>query len=266
MIAVKTEPSRSLPEKTAWWKDCFEDATFLRPPEWVAARVDAIARILDLEPRSRILDLCCGAGQETLELARRGHRVLGVDLTEEALRQARGEAKSEALFCHFMKVDMRNIPYSGDFDAILARHPSFGHHLHEKDDLQALASIRRALKPGGKLLMKLVNRDWVMRHLHEVPEQSGIRFHFESGRLEGHRHSRRVPAGFRLYALTEMLRLFKETGLAFKQVWGRFNGTPYGLNSFHMILLAENPRETRQAPKKEDDDLPRALKIKGRGR
>ena len=249
------------PPKTAWWKSCFEDAERRQHVQHVRARVDGMASILELEPRSRVLDLGCGLGQETLELARRGHRVLGADLSEACLREGRAGIKDTGLFCHFMKADMRNIPYSSEFDAVVMRHPSFGRPLRERDDLKGLESVRKALKPEGRLLMKLVNRDWVMRELPLVPAEHGIRFDFETGRLS----SRESRESFRLYTLTEILRLVSEAGLAFDRAWGRFDGTPYGLDAFHMIVLAHRPVDAER-PRDEDDDLPRALKIKGRGR
>lgn len=255
-------------QKTSWWKACFEDAARRQQPQHIRARVDGIAEILELESRSRILDLCCGLGQETVELARRGHRVLGVDVTEDGLREARQSMRGTSLFCHFVKADMRNIPYCGEFDAVLIRHPSFGHFPKERDDLRSLEGVRKALKPGGRLLMRLVNRDWVMRHLPLAGSEAGLRFDFTAGRLEGVRAAgpgSRSPVSLRLYALTEVLRLLSAAGLAFKKVWGRFDRSPYGLDSFHMIVLAERPRDAVR-PRDEDDDLPRAIRVKGRGR
>ncbi|MBI4424572.1 MAG: methyltransferase domain-containing protein [Elusimicrobia bacterium] len=268
-MPLRAELSASpFPQKTAWWKACFEDAVRRQQPQHIRARVDGMAELLALEPRSRILDLCCGVGQEAVELARRGHRVLGVDVTEEGLREARQSMRGTNLFCHFVKADMRNIPYSGEFDAVVARHPSFGRFPKERDDLRSLESVRKALKPGGRFLLKLVNRDWVLRHLPLAGSEGGVRFDFASGRLEGQRAAGRdphAPSSVRLYALTEVLRLLGAAGLAFKRVWGRFDASPYGLDSFHMIVLAERPRDALRA-RDEDDDLPRAIRVKGRGR
>lgn len=263
---LSAEPA---PPKTSWWKACFEDAARHQQPQHVKARVDGMARLLDLEPRSRILDLCCGLGQESVELAGRGHRVLGVDLTEDALRAARGASKGTGLFCHFLKADMRNIPYTGEFDAVLLRHPSFGHYPRERDDLRALEGIRKALKPGGRLLMKLINREWVIRRLSHSGHEHGLTFDFASGRLEGYRPRGeiRAPSSLRLYALTELLRLLNAAGLTAKLVSGRLDGSPYDLEAFHMIVLAERLKDApEKAGRREDDGLERALKIKGRGR
>lgn len=253
----------ALPPKTAWWKACFDDSTRRQQPQHVRARVDRMISLLALEPRSRILDLCCGLGQETQELAGRGHRVLGFDASEEALREARMAIKGSSLFCHFIKGDMRNIPYTGEFDAVIVRHPSFGHFPRERDEQRALEGIRKALKPNGRLLLKLVNRDWVIRRLSSNGVEHGLSFDFATGRLEG---NRRQPASFRLYALTELLRMLEAAQLAPKKVCGRFDGAPFGLDAFHMIVLAERARDVARAERRADDGLLRAIKIKGRGR
>ena len=255
-----------MPAKTAWWKACFEEGSRRHESRLVRSRVDSIVEILNLEPRSRLLDLGCGLGQETEELAHRGHRVLGADESEDGLREARAATKGTSLFCHFVKVDPRNIPYSGEFDAVVVRSPSFGHLPRERDDLRCLEGIRKGLKPQGRVLMKLINRDWVIRHLPLAPVEPGLRFDFASGRLERARASTRGPASLRLYSLTELLRLLDAAGLAFRHVWGRLDRTPYGLDSFHMVVLAERPREAPRAKAREDDGLERALKVKGRGR
>jgi len=179
------------------------------------------------------------------------------------LREARGGLKGTSLFCHFIKGDMRNIPYTGELDAVILRHPSFGHFPKERDDQRALEGIRKALKPSGKVLFKLVNRDWVIRHLAANGHEHGLSFDFATGRLEG---NRRNPTSFRLYALTELLRMLEAAGLTPKKICGRFDGSPFALDSFHMIVLAERTKDAPRPSRDEDDGLQRALKIKGRGR
>ena len=90
------------------------------------AQVDGIQSFLALEPRSRVLDLGCASGRGTLALARRGHRVLGIDPDERALAIARAAAKGERLNIHFMKADPREISYRGDFDAVVCLDGAFG--------------------------------------------------------------------------------------------------------------------------------------------
>ena len=80
-----------------WWQDLFDDR-YLRFYEGVLplreAATDAafIDRALALRPRSRVLDLGCGFGRHSIPLARRGHRVTGVELSARMLEHARGLA------------------------------------------------------------------------------------------------------------------------------------------------------------------------------
>ena len=76
-------------EALSWWRMHLEDDPTRRPHAHVKAQIDGVERFLALEPRSRVLDLGCGAGRRTIELARRGHRVLGVDPDERALLASR---------------------------------------------------------------------------------------------------------------------------------------------------------------------------------
>ncbi|MFI5362291.1 MAG: class I SAM-dependent methyltransferase [Elusimicrobiota bacterium] len=220
------------------------------------ARIDGVARLLALEPRSRILDVGCGAGRETLELSRRGHRVLGIDPDEAALAQARAAAKGERLNVHFMKADPREISYRGDFDAVVFLDGSFGRLPSDRDDARALDNVRKALKPGAKLLLDVPNRERLIRRLapNGPPD-----FDFEKGRLwDGLAPSRRV------YALAELIGQLERAGLLYCRSWGGFDGAAYGLESPRLLVLAERPRDERPARKTFSDGLPTAIRIKGR--
>ena len=160
---------------------------------------------------------------------------------------------------------MRNIPYSGEFDAVVVRHPAIGRFPRERDDLRSLEGIRKALKPNGRLLMKLVNREWVIRHLPLAGAEAGLSFDFTTGRLErSGALGAQGPTSIRLYSLTEVLRLLDAAGLSVQHAWGRLDRTPYSLDTFHMVILAQRPRDV-PPPKSDDEGLESALKIKGRG-
>lgn len=264
-------------QPSSWWRMHLEDDPSKRPH----AQIDGIERILALETRSRVLDLACGAGRRTLELARRGHRVLGVEADENALVRARSAAKSEKLNAHFLKADMRAVSYRAEFDAVLCLDGAFGELPADRDDLHALIAVRKSLKPGAKLLLDLLNREWLMRHFEPNSWERGddaagavaldhISLDLERGRLENRRtivaaDGKRTPQflSVRLYALTELIAQIEKAGLKYLRCWGGFDGSAYGMDSPRLIVLAERPAEERAA-RREDDGLPKALRIKGR--
>jgi SAM-dependent methyltransferase len=267
-------------EALSWWRMHLEDDP-RRPHSQVKTQIDGVERFVRLEPRSRVLDLGCGSGRRTIELARRGHRVVGLDPDERALASARAAAKGEKLNIHFTKADTAAIPYRAEIDAVVCLDGAFGQSPSDRDDLRCLEAARKALKPGGLLLIDSLNKEWLMRHFEpnfwEQPEESKgavvldqISFDFETGRLNNRRvivaaDGKRVPSfvSVRVYALTELKAQLERAGLAYRQSWGGFDGSAYGMESARVIVLAERPREEKKPPKKEDG-LPTAIRIKGR--
>ena len=216
------------------------------------AQVDGVERYISLEPRSRVLDLSCGAGRQTLELARRGYRVLGIDSDEGPLAAARAAAGQERLNIHFLHTDIRQISYRGEFDVVVNLHSSIGALPNDRDHLRVLEGVRKGLKSGGRLLLDMLNKEWIMRH----GEPGG--FDLETGRLA-------APASVRVYCLTELKALLERAGLTFLKVWGGYEGEPYGLDSPRMVVLAQRPAEA--PPRKDKDEhLVSAIRIKGRSK
>jgi len=259
----------------------FEESLAQHPGPQVQAQVDGVERFISLEPRARILDLSCGDGRQTLELARRGYRVLGIDSHEEPLAEARHLARDERLNVHFIHTDTRNISYRGEFDAVLNLFASIGYLPNDRDHLKVLEGVRKGLKSGGRLLLDMLNKEWLMRHFEpNVWEQSEgargavaldrISFNFEAGRLDNHRtivsaDGARSPAfaSLRVYTLTELKALLVRAGLDCLKVWGGYEGQPYGMDTPRMIVLAQRTAEPPRRQAK-DEDLVSAIHIKGR--
>lgn len=252
------------------WKDYFADDDPL-PPSASRARelAEGACRLLELERRSRVLDLGCGDGREAMELSRLGHRVLGVDRSHRVLVAAREAARGKGLNVHFMAAEFDAIPYVSEFDAVVNLHNPIGLWA-DKDDLHCLKSVARALKPGGKLLLDLLNREWLVRRIGadaSRPEE-GLAFDLYSGRLVCREPGEGFPLawadGLRLYSLTEITELLSQAGLSLSKAWGCLDGSPYGLESLRMVVLAR--KVATPSRKRADDGLPRALRIKGRPR
>ena len=252
-----------------------------RPHSQIKTQIDGVERFVRLEPRSRVLDLGCGSGRRTIELARRGHRVVGLDPDERALSAARVAAKGEKLNIHFTKADTAAIPYRSEIDVVVSLDGAFGQAPSDRDDLHCLESARKALKPGGLLLIDSLNKEWLMRHFEPNFWEQGeegkgavvldqITFDFEAGRLNNRRvivgaDGKRTPSfvSVRVYTLTELKAQLERAGFLYRQSWGGFDGSAYGMESPRVIVLAERPQDKRPI-KKADDDLPTAIRIKGR--
>jgi SAM-dependent methyltransferase len=253
-----------------------------RPHSQIKTQIDGVERFMRLEPRSRVLDLGCGSGRRTIELARRGHRVVGLDPDERALAIARAGAKGEKLNVHFLKADTAAIPYRAEIDAVVSLDGAFGQSPNDRDDLRCLEAARKALKPRGLLLIDALNKEWLMRHFEPNFWEQGeegrdavvldqISFDFERGRLDNRRvivdaEGKRTPSfvSVRVYALTELKAQLERAGFAYRQCWGGFDGSAYAMDSPRVIVLAERPADRAARAAGPDDDLPTAIRIKGR--
>lgn len=140
-----------IPSST-WYMDFFTELPneFWRravPPEVTVEEIDFVERRLGLAPRSRILDVPCGSGRHSLELARRGHRVTGVDLSAEAIGHARRAVADPGLDVEFVHADMREIPRDNGLDAVVCLGNSFG-YLEQGSAERGRAAPKRELNGG----------------------------------------------------------------------------------------------------------------------
>jgi SAM-dependent methyltransferase len=143
---------------------------FFRAPVFTPGAAEALAaapaeaaaawRRLGLKRGERVLDLACGTGRHSVELARRGAFVLGVDQSAAYLAQARRAARGLTR-CRFARGDMRRLNFRGEFDAVINLWTSFGYFRAPGEDLAVLKGVARALKPGGRFLIELVDHAWV---------------------------------------------------------------------------------------------------------
>lgn len=161
---------RHLPPE--WWKTLF-NSLYLKTDGDVVENslntendINILTKVTGIQPDDRLLDLCCGQGRHSLELAQRGYRhVTGVDRSRYLIRLARKRAKSLGLPVSFSEGDARHFKLKeSSIDCAFIMGNSFGYFEREEDDIAVLNNLKRILVSGGKLLLDIVDGSWMSQH------------------------------------------------------------------------------------------------------
>ncbi len=114
---------------------------------YLPAAMPALDRLFfsKLAPGRQVLDLCCGSGHVTKELAARGYVVTGVDNSVELIQLAQRELPA----IDFRVADARELAFKQEYDAALSTFDSLNHILELEELYDVFAGVRRALRPGG---------------------------------------------------------------------------------------------------------------------
>lgn len=145
-----------------WYEELFENYGMKYDQEifvqGTIGECDFIEREINYDKTSRILDIGCGTGRHSIELAKRGYRVTGIDLSESQLKRAKEKASQQNLSINFEKLDARKLTFLNEFDlVIMLCEGAFS--LMETDDMnfQILCNASNALKSKGKLIFTTLN-------------------------------------------------------------------------------------------------------------
>ena len=174
--------------KKDWWKSIFDevylltDARTVCDDELTGREVDFIMTFLNIGKNSAILDLCGGQGRHSLELARREFKDLTVlDYSGYLLELGRKKANEEGLNIQFIQGDARctNLP-EGRFHYIILMASSFGYFAKDSENLKILEESYRVLSPGGKLMLDIPDRDYILNNFrplsfHKVNDDISVR-------------------------------------------------------------------------------------------
>jgi len=258
----------ALPRKKADWFDSFFNEDYLRtvrPPttKSIARQCDFIEKILGLTPGSQLLDVGCGLGHHSNELARRGHHVVGFDYSKTMLTRATEDAADYGVEVRYLQGDMRDMAFDVGFDAIVCWGTTFG-YFDDETNRRVLHRFHEALRDGGRLLLDVVNRDFVIRTQPNLVWFEGdgcvcmeeTQFNAVTSTLEVSRNvmldegrQRETSYTVRLYALHEIVRELEAIGFRVVSVSGS-TSTPavfFGADAPRMILLAERKSATSKS-------------------
>ncbi len=240
-----------------WYKDWFgEDYLKVYPHRDEAEaknQVDFVEKILHLKGTQKVLDLGCGNGRHANELSGRDYHVTCLDLSSVLLDLAKEKSGSENRHIHFVRADMRHIPFANAFDSVVSFFTTFGYFETDMENLKTLKSIETALKPGGSFFQDYINKDYVVQNL--VPGDSrGINgFEIIQERnynqaeeriekkitLKENGEIREYFESVRLYTLEEMRNLLEKANLKLEKTFGDFDGSSYTSESPRLLLVGQ---------------------------
>jgi SAM-dependent methyltransferase len=208
-----------------------------------------IWELCELAPGMEVLDLACGHGRIANRLAARGCQVTGLDATPLFLDRARRDAEDRGVSVDYVESDMRGLRWTERFDRVISWFTAFG-YFDDDGCRQVLAQVARAVRPGGRFVLDLNNRDWIMREFRpfDVIERDGDllidqrRIESLTGRIVTHRtvvrdgRTRRIPFFVRLFTYTELRDWLLTAGFTQIEGYGQ-DGAPLSPASRRLVVV-----------------------------
>lgn len=115
---------------------------------------ELIWSLAELQPQRRVLDLACGHGRLSNRLAAKGASLVGLDATRLFLDRAREDAEARNVAVEYVHGDMRDLPWSNEFDVVVNWFTAFG-YFDDETNRAILRQVRGVLKPHGRVLLEL---------------------------------------------------------------------------------------------------------------
>lgn len=210
--------------------------------------VDSLVEWLGLSEGMHVLDVGCGPGRHSHELARRGIRATGVDISQRFVDLGNQSAPDGA---RFLRLDARQMDFREEFDAAICLcQGAFGVMRRAAEDEAVLAGIARAVRPGGSVALSAFNAYFSVKYHDEAT--------FDADRGVSHevtevRDENGTPKQFDLwtgcYTPRELRLLGEKCGLEVRHIFsvepGRYVAAPPSVESPEYLLIASAPPNRR---------------------
>lgn len=242
-----------------WFEEIF-DEDYLRTlpfltPQATQAEAAFVERALEVEPGSQLFDIGCGYGRHAMELAARGYQVIALDLSLPLLLRGADEAQRRGLNINFVHGDMRELNFEDQFDGAYCLFSTFG-YFDDEANKKALQGIARALKPGCRLVIEILNRDYLIADLPARVWWEGdgcvvleeVDFNYFSSRIVSNRsvvfddgRQLEQEISMRAYSLHELGKLLHGVGFRTVEISGSMamRSRFFGNKSREIIVTAE---------------------------
>lgn len=242
--------------KQAWFKNWFNSPYyhqlyFNRDEKEAAAFINKLIEHLKPAAGNTMLDVACGKGRHSVQLANAGFNVTGIDLSEESILEA---LKSESENLHFYMHDMRLPFWINYFDYAFNFFTSFGYFKTFREHDNSIRTIAQSIKPNGIFVMDYLNAHYAEDHLVHLSEKQidNVNFIITKWFDETHFYKKIVIEDEALntpleyiekvakFSLGDFTDMFAYQGLQIQEVFGDYNFNSYDIKkSPRLIMIAK---------------------------
>ena len=221
--------------------------------------VKFLIQTFKLDKSQTILDVACGTGRHSLIFGKKGFSTTGVDINDLCVRLAKKNCKGLKTV-QIKKGDMKKLGWAKNkFDLVINLYTSFGYFKTDKENKKSLNELVKAVRPGGRLVIQTMNRDWLLKVYCPVQWEENTRYSYLAGRkYDSKTHytegyicfvDKKTGQGemsyhrIRLYSIDEMKKLLKLAGLVNIKMFGNIEGGPLNkYSSSHPVYIGKKPK------------------------
>ena len=259
-----------MPVPSNWFETFFHGVTLdlwrrAIPPEQTTVEAEFLIDHLNCDAGARVLDVPCGNGRLSFELAQRGLRITGVDISEEFIEEARSIQSNQSgppataggsdlsTRVEFLLRDMRHLEDQAIYDGAYCFGNSFAFLEHAEMN-RFLGAIARALKPGARFIIETgmaaesVLPDFEEQSSHELGDMALTikeRYLVEESCIDseyiferdGQTESRFAREW--IYTVAEIRRMLESAGFSILDLYGSLKCSPYRLGSQELFIVSE---------------------------
>lgn len=191
--------------------------------------IDFLIKVLKIKKSDHILDIACGQGRHTNELAKRGYKVSGVDFSSFLIDKAKQAAQKADAWPKYYNQNIEALKLPCKFDVAYWFFSDFANI----NLLATVKSISCYIRAGGRVLLDSDNLFRIVNYLQKNPNSS---YKFDAKLLRLVDDSRRLSIPYPTFLMWQ--NWLNKNKLSIANVWGNYDLTPYDLTSPRLIILA----------------------------
>lgn len=248
-----------------WWKSFYDDTPFYlylerNDPAELEATLRFLTNVLQVSPGDRLFDQCCGMGSVSIPLAKRGYRMVGVDLCDGFIKRANGDIAGGALEAEFYVGDAFEFVPEEPCDGAFNWYTSFGYSAKDSENIRMLQRAYESLKPGAWFALDFLNAPMIRNNFQptmvrkldtpdgeivitrncEIDEETDLMKQVWNWQMPDGRKIE-TPSTLRLYTPGQLVRLFERAGFSNIKLYGNLEGDPRSDRSPRCICVGRRP-------------------------